>query len=113
MFVVTPPPPSRRATELGQKVTELLRIYREQDPGLNVIDVQQALRMAERNFRSEAGGLAANLPVMVGIALFIALAVGGLVFFLSRSGGSSPHLLIMIIVGLVVAGLAVAVVAKR
>jgi hypothetical protein len=111
MFVYTPPPPSRRATELGQKVIELLEIYKEQDPKLSFTDVQQALRMAERSFRSRAGGLA--VPLMVGIALFLAFAVGGLVLFLSRSGTSSPHLIIMIIVGLAVAGLAVAAVAMR
>jgi hypothetical protein len=108
MFVpVTPPPPSPRATELGQKMVELIRIFKNEDPKLNMTDIRQAMHIALRNVGSEMGGFAgARIAVIIG--LILALVLGFLVLFLSRSGGGTEVSWIMIaVVGVIILALGV------
>lgn len=110
---VTPPPPSPRAMELGMKVADLIRIYKQEYPDMSFMEVTQAMRVAEKETRPEFGGInASKQAALIGLILVVVLLIG-LLFFFSRSGGEMPPFLLMAIIGaMVVAGLAV-VIAKR
>ncbi|MHC4943822.1 MAG: hypothetical protein ACYTG7_12470 [Planctomycetota bacterium] len=113
MFVpVTPPPPSPRAMELGQKMVELIRIFKKEYPNLNMTDIRQAMHIAQRNISTEMGGWAgASIAVLIGISL--ALVLGFLVLFLSRSGGGLERSWILIaVIGLMIVALGVVIVVR-
>jgi len=112
MFVpiIIPQTPSRKAQDLGHKVAELVRIYREEDPGLNLTDVKQAFGVAENEVRSDFGGIGANLRLVM--VLCIGLLMAGLLAFLffARSNDLNPQSLPVVLIALVVAGVAVLVI---
>jgi len=94
-------------------MAELIRIFRENDPDLNLLDVRQAMKVAEADVRSEIGGAAVSTSLMV--ALLIGLAVAGLLFalVLYRTGMNSSILLCAAIAGIAAIVIVVAVIASR
>lgn len=73
--VVTPPPPSPRARELGDRLTRTIDRYRTENPSVSPSEIQQALSLATRGIGS--GNTAAVLVVLlVGMLL-----LGVLMFF--------------------------------
>ena len=107
MFVpVTPPQPSPEAQELGSKMTELVRIFREGYPNLSFTEVRQAMRVAESELGSEFRGARARITVVIALAV-AALMVGVFTFLLfSRPDGLPSYSLMVVIIGLLVVGLA-------
>ena len=111
---VTPPPPSPRAMELGKKVADLIRIYKQEYPDMNFTEVAQAMRVAEKEVRPDFGGISVSTQaILVGLILVVMLMIG-FVFFFSRAGGEMPPLLLMAIIGVMVfVGFAVAIAKRR
>jgi hypothetical protein len=70
MFVYVPPPkPSPQAEELGQKMAELIRIYRESYSDLNMTEVKQAMGIAENDVRPDLGGRNPKMAMVMGLLL--------------------------------------------
>ena len=114
MFVpIIPSSPSRQAQELGCKMAELVRIFREDDPNLSFIDVRQAMRVAERELSSEFHG--AGLQKMAAIGVLMAVLLAGLFafFFFSRSGTVPSNIMMISAIGVVVVGIAALLVVKN
>jgi len=112
--VIVPPEPSRRAKDLGAKMAELIRIYREEYPDISMTEIRQAMAVAQSSVRKDVsgGGLATSFT----IAILISLALGGalLFFFLWRPEMTSMPIMIMAITALMVLlGLIALVAAKR
>jgi hypothetical protein len=111
MFVYVPPPkPSPQAEELGQKMAELIRIYRESYSDLNMTEVKQAMGIAENDVRPDLGGRNPQMAMVMGLLLGFALLAGLLFFYMSqRGGGGFPggNWSIIMIVGALALGLAV------
>ncbi len=103
MFVYVPQqPPSRRAEQLGQKLTDLLHEAQRGDPNMSARDLDQAMRIARANMRGLSGAASARIAmVVVGlVVLFLGLGF----YMLQRSGGlewSTPRYLILAIIALV------------
>jgi hypothetical protein len=114
MFVpVTPPQPSQEARELGRKMAELVRIFREGYPNLSFTEVRQAMRVAESELGSEFRGAGARMTVAIALTV-AALMVGVFTFLLfSQPDGLPPYALMVVIIGLLVVGLAAVAAVRR
>jgi hypothetical protein len=78
-FVYVPPPPSERARRLGRELLQTIEQFRRSNPGTTSLEIRQAARIAQR----EAG--AGRRPLLVMLALGVALLLGLLVAVLARS----------------------------
>lgn len=95
--VITPPPTlSPRAKELGEQIALFVMEYRQDNPDLNSMEVQQAFMLARQRTNKELGE---NVNIKPLIALILGTAFMGFigVLFLSSSGtggsggGSTPN----------------------
>ncbi len=103
---VIPATPSPRAEALGQRLTETIEQFRQQNPDLSGFEVSQATRIAV----SRTGG--AGAPKRVLIALATAVTVAGLALALRFDTGGASWPLLMLIAAIAVA-LGVVVALKR
>lgn len=77
VFVPSPPPPSKEAIELGQKIAEAVGMLRDQNPAIRPADVRRGLQLAESELRSSMGGCnPANYAL---VATLAAMMVAGAV----------------------------------
>ena len=114
--VVVPPPPSPRAQELGNRMAELVRIYREEYPDLTSQEVRQAMDVAHGQVRKELGG---TNPAILAALITGILAMLGLFAFLliqrqQTPGGGLPIPYLVISIAVVAALIVIAArVARR
>jgi len=114
MFVpVTPPPPSARARALGDKMAELIRIFRESDPGLTMPDIKQAMTLAAEDVRAEIGGGRLQYPVLIALLVGVVLAGLFVALYVRRSGIGVSPLVLVVVVGLIIVGIGIAAIATR
>ena len=114
MFVfVPPPPPSPRARELGEKMTELIRIYHETDPKISMGEIRQAMKIAEVKARSEVFGKGMAPQAAIAVMLGLIMLCGLLLFFFLQQGGARGPMVMIMVVGLIAVGLAVLIAIKR
>jgi hypothetical protein len=69
------PPPSAQAMDLGQRITDVVRQYLAENPGVGSTDVTQAFAVARRSLRSELGVRGSRVLIL----LLVGLAVLGVV----------------------------------
>ena len=99
---VTSPPPSARASELGQRLNATIEDYCRQHPGTTASDIRQALSLART--RDGAAPQALFIALLAGVAL-----LGALTFFYFRGApveGGSPILMFVIGIAILVVGAA-------
>lgn len=107
MYVPTPPPPSPRARELADYLSQVVDAYHKDHPELTAEDVRQAL---ELNIPSSRNAMRA---IAVGLGGVMALAVVGF-FLLSQSGEGQPFpWAIVAVVGLAVIVMAAAIIGRK
>jgi heme A synthase len=104
-MVYVPPPPSRRARELGDRVLGVIEEYRREHPNLTWLEIHQALRLASRRSGSE------RRRMVLALALGVFLMFGFLIAFMKQDAegsGRIPAVAIAIVVAVV--GLALVVI---
>ncbi len=69
--VVTPPPPSPQARELGKRLTDTIDRFSEENPSVSPAEIQQALSLATPS-SGRSGALA--IALLVGLLIFGLLA---------------------------------------
>jgi hypothetical protein len=106
---VVPQAPSPRAEALGQRLAETIEQFRQQNPDLSGLEVQQATRLAV----SRSGGTCG--PPRAVLALVAGLVAAGMGLYLGLDKGSAAAAqwpVMLVLVGFVVV-LAVVVALKR
>jgi len=99
--ITPPPPPSKNALELGQKISELIQIYQENNRNISMTDIRQAVKIAERDAQAKLGGLSFKIKILI-LVLLVNMLIGiGCFFLLSHSGGSAAKLSNYLILGLI------------
>lgn len=112
--VVTPPPPSPEAQELGRRIAELVREHAAARGGLKGQDVAQSFRVARSMLRAETGGSGLNPGLMVALLLGVLLAGAAALFFFTGGGGTPvPVVAILVTILAVGAGLAALLSSRR
>jgi len=110
MFVpIQTPQPSAQALDLGQRIAATVRAYLTDNPGVGSPDVTQAFTVARDLLRSELGGAASQMVILLTVAL-IGLGVLGVILFLYLNGGGSPRIP-MVTMAVAVVGIAAVVMA--
>lgn len=99
--VVSPSPPSPRAEQLGQRLAEVIRQYREQFPETSGLELRQALRIA----LLRAGGGNRAPARLVALALALAAAAGLLGVALARPRAGGPSWMLALVVGVLLVGI--------
>jgi len=87
MFVPSSPPlqVSPRARELGNKLIQTIREFRQTYPDTNARDVYQGMRVAEVELRSDFEGyLAQRKTVLISVLIALLVGLGFALFFASR-----------------------------
>ncbi len=82
MFPTAPAPPSRRALDLTAKITELVGLCREQDPGLSDHEVAVALKLASDKLTSS--GRSRRFAMIAVLLVMAALGMAAAIFFKPR-----------------------------
>ena len=114
--ITTPPAPSREAQELGEQLALFVNEYRQDNPDLSEMEVEQALMLARRQSRTQCGKSLCSTRIMRALAVGVIVLVG--LFVAKRSSvGGNPQSIMMITVAIgvaaVVIGLMVVIFAKR
>ena len=100
--IIPPPAPSQRARELGEQIALFIMEYRQDNPELSSMDLQQAFILARQRTSTEPGKNA-NLKPFIALILGTAFigCIGVLFLFFGGAGGggggsttSQPPLLI-------------------
>jgi hypothetical protein len=91
--VIAPPPPSLRATDLGERLGKVIQEFELQHQDLSALEVRQALAIASS--RAQAGGGSQRTLLAVVAALVVA---GGLLVVLTQTRGSIPPWMLMALV---------------
>jgi len=112
VFVPSPPPPTARARELGQRIAQLVRDYRAENHSMSGVEVSQAFLVARSDLGRGGGG---NPQTVVGIALGLVALLGlAVLLFLKQDGAASPTNIIWLVAGVaIVVGLVAAFAALR
>jgi hypothetical protein len=102
-----PPPPSRRARELGEKIRATIDEYQREQPGTTSTEIRQALRLAASG--SDCGKAAGVIAALLGVLVLLGFV------FLKRGGGleTVPWTMVVLVAILVLGVAAVAVGLKR
>jgi hypothetical protein len=112
--VIVPPEPSPRAKDLGAKIAELIRIYCEKSPDIDMTEVRQAMTVAQGLVRKEVRGGGVTTAFTIGLLVSLLLGAAALSFFLWRPAMTSAPFIIMAATGLIlVIGLAALAAARR
>ena len=111
--VIVPPEPSPRAKDLGARIAELIRIYREKSPDIGMTEVRQAMTVARELVRKEVRGGGIAPAFFIGLVVSLLLGAALLSFFLWRPAITSSPFLIMAAAGLVILIVLAAVAAAR
>jgi hypothetical protein len=82
--VIPQAPPSPEAQDLGQKIAELVRLMRQENPNIGPQDVRQGLSLAEQNLRPEIG-CRSRTKILLVVALLVGIMVIGM-FVAKRQG---------------------------
>ena len=80
--IIPPPAPSQRAKELGEQIALFVMEYRQDNPELSSMDLQQAFMLARQRTNKELGENANLKP-------FIALMLG--TAFIGCMGGANLY----------------------
>jgi hypothetical protein len=111
--VVTPPPPSPEAQELGQRIANLVREHQAGRGRMSGRDVLQSFQVARTLLRSEIGGSPAAPGVLVALLLGLLALGAGALFFFSKGGGAPIPAIGLLILVIGVGAALVALVASR
>ena len=96
MFVFVPTPPlTPEADDLGQLIAQLVRDYQAENPQVDALQVQQALRVARNELAGGAVPSRATLAAALGAVLLLVAGVA----VLAMRGGASPPMVVIILVG--------------
>jgi hypothetical protein len=86
MFV-PPAPPSPEVEDLGMRIADLVRTYRETRPQMSRHEVRQALGVAHRALHNELGGGGGSARSTAILAIFLGMGVfAGILAYASRQG---------------------------
>lgn len=102
--IIPPQEPSPRAKELGEQIALFVMEYRQDNPQLSSMELQQAFMLARQRTNKELGG-SANIKAFIALGLGLAMLVllGVLVLFNRGGGGGGSALnrptVLMIVVG--------------
>ena len=106
-----PPPPSREAQELAERLTAVTEAYQHDHPQMSLRDVREAMTLA----RQAAGGADSTMAIKSLLIGIFAAFVGLGVFYLRSNGPSGdaaqsmPWMLIAVVgVAVVLVGMAIA-----
>lgn len=110
------PQPSERAKDLGLKMADLIRIYKQERPDLTMIEVRQAMQVAQAELRSDFPGLG-SIAVIIGVLVAVMLAGIIAFLFMAKSGGGSGMeglpIIMIVAVGIMTVGILAVFMAKR
>ena len=82
MYIHHQQPVSKRARELGDRLTEVIRDAQRQDDKLNYQEVSQATRLAAHQVRQELGGMSDKTRILiVAVLICVVMLVGFLVSY--------------------------------
>lgn len=87
MFVPSSPPlqMSPRARELGNKLVQTVREFRQSYPDTSARDIYQGMRVAEMELRSDLEGyLAQRKTALISVLIALLVGLGFALFFVSR-----------------------------
>jgi hypothetical protein len=93
--VVSPPPPSPRARELGRRLEEVIQTFRAENPGLSDSEIRQALALVTK-------GLGKVSQVLV-LTLALSLLLAGILafFMVGRQGNFDDRSFILAMIAAV------------
>lgn len=116
MYVPSTPPPqtSPRVRELAQRITEVIRSFRQSHPDLALLEIRQAAQIALATIRGEMRGASFDagrlLPTILGV---VVLLLGLVFFYVHQQGNPEQYVTVAVAVLVVVIGLVVAFVARH
>jgi hypothetical protein len=97
---------SARAQELGRRISEVIETFRREHPDLRVREIQEAMRLALLGARAGSQSMA----ILLGVTLAV---MGGLFFFFMSFGGAKESHLPTVMIGVLIAFIALVAVKLR
>jgi predicted nuclease with RNAse H fold len=97
MYAPSAPPQhtSPRVRELAQRVTEVIRSYRQSHPDMGLAEIRQAIRLSLTTLRAEIRGGAVDAAKVLPVVLGVAVLLLGLGLFMARQQGDSEQYVTM------------------